>query len=240
MATLKNRSNRSTSADRGADGQTGHRAERFARPTRTGRRGLQGPEGECCRPRQRVDRNSIYIDLGGNAEGFVAREQMVPREQSAAGSHQSAADQGAFRATRSATVHDPYVAEVPDRGVRDGGTPNSSGSDRDPGAGAPIRAARQDRPCAQRRSHRRRRCLCGVRRSRMQVVSDELHSEHIDIFLYDDDPAQFVVDAMSPPKIVSIVVDEAPAASISPSRTGRWPWRGGRSWPGRLGSTRSN
>ena len=29
---------------------------------------------------KRVDRNGVYIDLGGNAEGFVARDQMVPRE----------------------------------------------------------------------------------------------------------------------------------------------------------------
>ena len=29
---------------------------------------------------KRVDRNGVYIDLGGNAEGFVPRDQMVPRE----------------------------------------------------------------------------------------------------------------------------------------------------------------
>ena len=42
---------------------------------------FQGREGEMLSGIvKRVDRNGVYIDLGGNAEGFVPREQMVPRE----------------------------------------------------------------------------------------------------------------------------------------------------------------
>ncbi len=41
----------------------------------------QGREGELLSGLvKRVDRNGVYIDLGGNAEGFVSRDQMVPRE----------------------------------------------------------------------------------------------------------------------------------------------------------------
>ncbi len=48
----------------------------------------------------------------------------------------------------------------------------------------------------------------GMRGSRVQAVSNELAGERIDIILYDDNPAQFVINAMSPAEVVSIVVDE--------------------------------
>jgi N utilization substance protein A len=48
----------------------------------------------------------------------------------------------------------------------------------------------------------------GMRGSRVQSVSNELAGERVDIILYDDNPAQFVINAMSPAEVVSIVVDE--------------------------------
>ncbi|MEC8428219.1 MAG: transcription termination/antitermination protein NusA, partial [Pseudomonadota bacterium] len=48
----------------------------------------------------------------------------------------------------------------------------------------------------------------GMRGSRVQAVSNELGGERIDIVLWDDNPAQFVINAMSPAEIESIVVDE--------------------------------
>ncbi|MDH3275238.1 MAG: transcription termination/antitermination protein NusA, partial [Gammaproteobacteria bacterium] len=48
----------------------------------------------------------------------------------------------------------------------------------------------------------------GMRGSRVQAVSNELAGERVDIILWDDNPAQFVVNAMSPAEVVSIVVDE--------------------------------
>jgi N utilization substance protein A len=48
----------------------------------------------------------------------------------------------------------------------------------------------------------------GMRGSRVQTVSTELSGERVDIILWDDNPAQFVVNAMSPAEVVSIVVDE--------------------------------
>jgi N utilization substance protein A len=47
-----------------------------------------------------------------------------------------------------------------------------------------------------------------MRGSRVQAVSNELAGERVDIILWDDNPAQFVVNAMSPAEVVSIVVDE--------------------------------
>jgi N utilization substance protein A len=48
----------------------------------------------------------------------------------------------------------------------------------------------------------------GMRGSRVQAVSNELAGERVDIILWDDNPAQFVVNAMSPADVVSIVMDE--------------------------------
>ena len=48
----------------------------------------------------------------------------------------------------------------------------------------------------------------GMRGSRVQAVSNELNGERVDIILWDDNPAQFVINAMSPAEVVSIVVDE--------------------------------
>ena len=48
----------------------------------------------------------------------------------------------------------------------------------------------------------------GMRGSRVQTVSTELSGERVDIILWDDNPAQFVINAMSPAEVASIVVDE--------------------------------
>ena len=48
----------------------------------------------------------------------------------------------------------------------------------------------------------------GMRGSRVQAVSNELDNERVDIVLWDDNPAQFVINAMSPADVTSIVVDE--------------------------------
>ncbi|TBL48739.1 transcription termination/antitermination protein NusA, partial [Klebsiella oxytoca] len=48
----------------------------------------------------------------------------------------------------------------------------------------------------------------GMRGARVQAVSSELGGERIDIVLWDDNPAQFVINAMAPADVASIVVDE--------------------------------
>ena len=47
-----------------------------------------------------------------------------------------------------------------------------------------------------------------MRGARVQAVSTELGGERIDIVLWDDNPAQFVINAMAPADVASIVVDE--------------------------------
>jgi N utilization substance protein A len=48
----------------------------------------------------------------------------------------------------------------------------------------------------------------GMRGSRVQAVSNELDNERVDIVLWDDNPAQLVINAMAPAEVESIVVDE--------------------------------
>ena len=48
----------------------------------------------------------------------------------------------------------------------------------------------------------------GMRGSRVQAVSNELNGERVDIILWNENPAQFVINAMSPADVVSIVIDE--------------------------------
>jgi N utilization substance protein A len=48
----------------------------------------------------------------------------------------------------------------------------------------------------------------GMRGSRVQAVSNELGGERVDIILWDDNPAQFVINAMAPAEVASIMVDE--------------------------------
>ena len=48
----------------------------------------------------------------------------------------------------------------------------------------------------------------GMRGSRVQTVSNELAGERVDIILWDDNPAQYVINAMAPAEVASIIVDE--------------------------------
>ncbi len=158
---------------------------------------------------KRVDRNGVYIDLGGNAEGFVAREQMVPREP--------VRPQDRIKALLTEVRSEPrgpqlfmtrtspqflvelFKIEVPEVGQ---GMIDILGAARDPGLRAKIAVRSNDS-----RIDAVGACV-GMRGSRVQAVSNELAGERVDIILYDDNAAQFVVNAMSPAEVVSIVVDE--------------------------------
>ena len=70
----------------------------------------------------------------------------------------------------------------------------------------------------------------GMRGSRVQAISEELSGERIDIVLWDDDPAQFVINAMSPAKVLSVVVDEdahSMDVAVEPDRLDQAIGRGG-------------
>jgi N utilization substance protein A len=158
---------------------------------------------------KRVDRNGVYIDLGGNAEGFVARDQMVPREPVRPQDRIKAlltevrselrGPQLFMTRTSPQFLVELFKIEVPEVGQ---GLIEILGAARDPGLRAKIAVKSNDN-----RIDAVGACV-GMRGSRVQAVSNELAGERVDIILWDDNPAQFVVNAMSPAEVVSIVVDE--------------------------------
>ncbi len=158
---------------------------------------------------KRVDRGNVIIDLGGNAEAMISREELIPRELVRPGDRL----RGYLREVRS-EIRGPqlfisrtapelmvqlFTLEVPEIGE---GLIEIMGCARDPGSRAKI-GVRSMVP----RIDPVGACV-GMRGSRVQAVSNELAGERVDIILWDEDPAKFVINAMSPAEVVSIVVDE--------------------------------
>ncbi len=158
---------------------------------------------------KRVDKHGVYIDLGGNAEGFVPRDQMVPREPVRPQDRIKAlltevrseqrGPQLFMTRTSPQFLIELFKIEVPEVGQ---GLIDILGAARDPGLRAKIAVRSNDN-----RIDAVGACV-GMRGSRVQAVSNELAGERVDIILWDDNPAQFVVNAMSPAEVTSIVVDE--------------------------------
>ncbi|HHJ14871.1 MAG TPA: transcription termination/antitermination protein NusA [Gammaproteobacteria bacterium] len=158
---------------------------------------------------KRVERGNVYLDLGGNAEAVVYREEMIPREAVRPGDRL----RGYLRDVRSEPrgpqlfvsrvapefLIELFKLEVPEVGQ---GLIEILGAARDPGLRAKI-AVKSNDP----RIDPVGACV-GMRGSRVQTVSTELSGERVDIILWDENPAQFVINAMSPAEVVSIVVDE--------------------------------
>ncbi len=158
---------------------------------------------------KRVERGNVYLDLGGNAEAMVGREDMIPRELVRPGDRL----RGYLREVQS-EVRGPqlfvsrtapelmkalFTLEVPEIGE---GLIEIMGCARDPGSRAKIGVRTWEN-----RIDPVGACV-GMRGSRVQAVSNELAGERVDIILWDENPAQFVINAMSPAEVVSIVVDE--------------------------------
>ena len=158
---------------------------------------------------KRVDRNGAYIDLGGNAEGFLAREELIPREPIKPQDRvkgmltEVRAEQRGPQLFMTRTSPDFLVElfklEVPEVGQ---GLIEIIGAARDSGLRAKIAVKSNDN-----RIDPVGACV-GMRGSRVQAVSNELAGERVDIILYNENAAQFVINAMSPADVVSIVLDE--------------------------------
>jgi len=158
---------------------------------------------------KRVDRGNVILDLGGNAEAIVPREEMIPRESVRSGDRlrgylydvraEARGPQIFVSRTRSELLVELFKLEVPEVGE---GLIDIVGAARDPGLRAKI-SVRSNDP----RIDPVGACV-GMRGARVQAVSNELNGERVDIILWNNNPAQFVINAMSPADVVSIVVDE--------------------------------
>ncbi len=158
---------------------------------------------------KRIEKGSVYLDLGGHVEAYIAKEDMIPREAIRIGDR----IRGYLKDVRSEprgpqlfvsrTAPELLIAlfrlEVPEVGE---GLIEVMGAARDPGSRAKI-AVKGNDP----RLDPVGACV-GMRGSRVQSVSNELAGERVDIILWNPSDAQFVINAMSPAEIQSIVVDE--------------------------------
>ena len=158
---------------------------------------------------KRVERGNVFIDLGGNVDAIIPREEMIPRESVRPGDRlrgflkevraESRGPQLMLSRTDPRFLVELFKIEVPEIGE---GLIEILGAARDPGSRAKIAVmsteARIDPIGA---------CV-GMRGSRVQAVSNELAGERIDIVLWDENPAQFVINSMAPADVISIVVDE--------------------------------
>jgi len=158
---------------------------------------------------KRVERGNVYLDLGSNAEAIIARDEMIPREAVRPGDrlrgylYEVSAEQRGPQLFVSRVVPqfliELFKLEVPEVGQ---GLIEILAAARDPGLRAKI-AVKSNDP----RIDPVGACV-GMRGSRVQTVSTELTGERVDIILWDDNPAQYVINAMSPAEVTSIVVDE--------------------------------
>jgi N utilization substance protein A len=158
---------------------------------------------------KRVERGNVILDLGGNAEAMVPRDEMIPREMVRPGDRlrgylkeirpEKRGPQLFISRTATELLVELFRLEVPEIGE---GLIEILGAARDPGLRAKI-AVRSKDP----RIDPVGACV-GMRGSRVQAVSNELSGERVDIILWDENPAHFVINAMSPAEVVSILVDE--------------------------------
>jgi transcription termination/antitermination protein NusA len=158
---------------------------------------------------KRVERNGVIVDLGQNAEALISREEMIPREAVRPGDRVRAylksvrsevrGPQLFLSRTAPELLIELFKIEVPE--INEGMIEIINGA-RDPGSRAKI-AVKANDP----RIDPIGACV-GMRGSRVQAVSNELGGERVDIILWDENPAQFVINAMAPAEVASILVDE--------------------------------
>jgi N utilization substance protein A len=158
---------------------------------------------------KRVERGNVYLDLGGNAEAFIPREKAIPRENVRAGDRvrgylyevreEARGPQLFVSRTAPEFMMELFKLEVPEVGQ---GLVTIMAAARDPGDRAKIAVKANDN-----RTDPIGACI-GMRGSRVQAVSNELNGERVDIVLWNDNPAQFVINAMAPAQVESIIVDE--------------------------------
>ncbi len=158
---------------------------------------------------KKVTRDNIIIDLGGKAEAFMPRNEMLPNEMFRPNDRvraylyeitpQSRGPQLYVSRIRNEMLIELFRIEVPEIGEN---VIDVKAAAREPGNRAKIAVKTNDG-----RIDPVGACV-GMRGARVQAVSSELGGERVDIILWDDNPAQLVINAMAPAEISSIVVDE--------------------------------
>jgi len=157
---------------------------------------------------KRADKNGLIIE-SGRVEALLRRDQMIPKENLRSGDRVRAYILKVDREARgpqielSRTCPDFLIKlfenEVPEM---EQGLLEIKGAARDPGVRAKIAVITYDK-----RIDPIGTCV-GVRGTRVTAVRNEVAGEAVDIVLWSEDPAQFVIGALAPAQVSSIVVDE--------------------------------
>ncbi|MBJ7552726.1 transcription termination factor NusA [Marinomonas spartinae] len=158
---------------------------------------------------KKVTRDSLIIDLGENAEATLPKDQLIARETFRMNDRVRALlmeireDNRGSQLILSRNSPDFMIElfrlEVPEIAEE---VIDIRGASRDPGLRAKIAVKTNDR-----RIDPIGACV-GMRGARVQAVSNEMNGERVDIVLWDDNPAQLVINAMAPAEVDSIVIDE--------------------------------
>jgi transcription termination/antitermination protein NusA len=158
---------------------------------------------------KRVTRDHVILDIGQNIEVLLNRSEMLPREAVRMGDRVraylfEASPQARGPQLFASRIHpnmlrELFKIEVPEIGED---LIEIKSVARDPGIRAKIAVKTNDG-----RIDPVGACV-GMRGARVQAVSSELGGERIDIVVWDGDPVQFVINAMAPAEVVSIVMDE--------------------------------
>ena len=158
---------------------------------------------------KRIEKGNVFMDLGGHIEAYIAREDMIPRESVRVGDRirgylkdvrlEQRGPQLFVSRTASELLIALFRLEVPEIGE---GTISILAAARDPGSRAKLAVKSNDPRLDPVGS-----CV-GMRGARVQSVTNELAGERVDIILWNPSEAQFVINAMSPAEIQSIIVDE--------------------------------
>ncbi|CAH0526774.1 transcription termination factor NusA [Vibrio hippocampi] len=158
---------------------------------------------------KKVNRETIILDLGNNAEAVILRDDQLPRENFRPGDRvrgllyavrpEARGFQLFITRSKPEMLAELFRVEVPEIAEE---LIELKAAARDPGSRAKIAVKTNDK-----RIDPVGACV-GMRGARVQAVSGELGGERIDIVLWDDNPAQFVINAMAPADVASIIVDE--------------------------------
>jgi len=157
---------------------------------------------------KRMDKGDIIVE-SGRVEGRLRRSEMIPKENLRNGDRVRAMIMEVDLTLRGAPIIlsrsapefmiELFRQEVPEI---EQGLLEIKSCARDPGSRAKIAVVSHDK-----RVDPIGTCV-GVRGSRVNAVTNELAGERVDIVLWSDDPAQFVIGALAPANVTSIVVDE--------------------------------
>jgi N utilization substance protein A len=157
---------------------------------------------------KRVDRGNAYVDMGG-VDGMISKFDLIPNESVRKNDRLRAYIKEVKSSPRGAQIFlsrtvpemmiELFEMEVPEISE---GVIEIMGGSRDPGLRSKLAVKAKDKRLDPIGS-----CI-GMRGARVQAVSNELNGERVDIILWDEDPAQFVINAMAPAEVSAIVVDE--------------------------------